>query len=327
MDLPSILLYRAARVAIRLPDESLVTTESEERQFLYITQDGVIGGTGLVATYLMQPEMSSARARIIRWSMHPICNYVWSIKTDSGKLRVKFISPWQPFAQLTWFPHTRGSRCMATAYFAYDPGEVVVRTGPSGRVVGKATPTLFSGHGSPMTYFIEFEHVVECDLIVLFQPEDATLAPVLSQAFPRTAIKWDTQVALPISHHLDDAASSVGTSPDRATKADFMQSENGGLATTDARIAVAGAASEDYHKDFFVPLRADVYSTDPRPDRPNIDSAHFYSLCTASPSSTSSSASNPYADDPRHTPFIFADDLGAQQNAEDDRCIVVKPLF
>ncbi|WQF90603.1 hypothetical protein CDEST_15617 [Colletotrichum destructivum] len=86
MDLPSVLLYRTVRVAVRRPDGTLMTTEGEEQQVLYVHQDGTMGGTGRVAMCLMQHEMMSIRAEIIRISAHPVCNYVWKVRTDHWRL-------------------------------------------------------------------------------------------------------------------------------------------------------------------------------------------------------------------------------------------------
>ncbi|KAK0367751.1 hypothetical protein CLIM01_14890 [Colletotrichum limetticola] len=194
MCLSAILLYRTVRVAVRQPDGALMTTEGREQQLLYIQQDGTIGGTGNVAIYLMRDEMISVRTEIIRFSAHPVCNYVWEWNNDFLDLRVRFTSPWQPFAQLALFPFPERSRCTATACFSRNPGEVAVRMGPSGRRVGTATQTLVAGYGSPIACSIDID-IVEDDSIVIFQPDDPTLAPVLSQTFPRPPFGWNTETA------------------------------------------------------------------------------------------------------------------------------------
>ncbi|KAK0367519.1 hypothetical protein CLIM01_15124, partial [Colletotrichum limetticola] len=209
MNLPPILLYRTVRVAVRRPDGSLVTTEGEEQQVLYIQQDGIIGGTGQVAFHLMQYDMMSIRTEIIRFSIYPVCNYVWKFKTDDWKLQVKFTSPWQPFAQLAWSPSPEGYCCTAWTYFAWAPGDVAVRMGPSGLVVGYASQTLTGGHGSPIACSIDILHITEHDRIVIFQPENPTLAPVLSQAFSNSATEWDIEP----SPHYFEGITTTGLNP------------------------------------------------------------------------------------------------------------------
>ncbi|OHE90485.1 hypothetical protein CORC01_14213 [Colletotrichum orchidophilum] len=304
MCLPAILLYRTARVAVQQPDGTLMKTEGKEQQVLYITQHGMIGGTGQVATYLMQPNMMDVRAEIIRCSTHPVCNYVWKLKTDYWKLLVRFTSPWQPFAQLAWFPSPKGDRCIASAYFARTTGEVVVQMGPSGRTVGKATQTPFAGHGSPITCSIDIDHITEHDQIVIFLPDDPTLAPVLSQAFRRPATECVAQVVQPIPYYTDEGFSLSG------------------------RINVANAVQAGSYMGVCVPLPiSDISLFHLQPDQLCCDSHQYYSPCTDSPSSASNSSFDVHSDDSGNTQFVTMVDLEVQENDIDDRCIVVKPLL
>lgn len=86
MEAHSIHLYRSVRVAVIQPDGALMTTEGKEQQILFIKQDGTFDGTGHVATCIMQHEMTSIRAEIIRFSAYSVCNYVWRLNTDHFKL-------------------------------------------------------------------------------------------------------------------------------------------------------------------------------------------------------------------------------------------------
>ncbi|KAK1976175.1 hypothetical protein LZ30DRAFT_321110 [Colletotrichum cereale] len=303
MCLPAILLYRTARVAVRRPDGTLVTTEGEEPQVLYVNQDGTIGGTGRVAMYLMQHEMINIRAEIIRVSAHPVCNYVWKVKTDHWRLQVKFTSPWQPFAQLAWFPSPGGSRCTATACFSRSPGEVVVRMGPSGRVVGKATQTLFAGHGSPTTCSIYIDHITEGDLIVIFQPDDPTLAPVLSQACARTPAEWNTEAVQPTPDHINHTFSMTD------------------------QINTVGTTEADSHMDVCFSLRNnDVSPVELQADWQSCVLRQYQSPFTDESSSASESTIDIRSDDRLSARFATMNKVGTQQDAVDDGCIVVKLL-
>ncbi|KAK1973305.1 hypothetical protein LZ30DRAFT_32086 [Colletotrichum cereale] len=300
MNLPPILLYRTARVAVRRPDRILVTTEGEEQQVLYVNQDGTIGGTGRVATYLMQHEMMSIRAEIIRFSTHPACNYVWKFKTDRWKLQVKFTSPWQPFAQLAWSPSPEGSRCTATACFSRSPGKVTVRMGPSGREVGKATQTPVAGHGSPTTYSIDINHITEGDLIVIFQPDDSTLAPVLSQACIRPPFEWNTEAVQPTSDHINDA---------------FGMSDQ--INTNEV----------ESHTDVCFPLRSSGASPfELQVGWQSCVACQYQSPYTDEFSSTSELTPEICSDDRLSAQFGITNEVGTQQDDIDDRCIVVKIL-
>ncbi|KZL67560.1 hypothetical protein CT0861_00358 [Colletotrichum tofieldiae] len=328
MYLPAILLYRTARVAIQQPDGTLITTEGKEQQVLYITQHGIIEGTGQVAVQLMQPEMTEARAEIIRCSIHPVCNYVWKLKTDCWKLQVRFTSPWQPFAQLAWFPTSEGNRCIASAYFARTVSEVVVRMGPSGRAVGEATQTPFAGHGSPITWSIDIDDVTDHDQIVIFLPDDPTLAPVLSQAFQRPATEWIAQVKQPISYYTDEGFSLSGSLTDETVSAELSSSSNRDIASTvDNRINTAGVVQSGNYMSVCVPLLScDSSSFHPQPDQQYCDSHQFYSPYTDCSSSASNSDIGVHSDDGRNARFVTMMDLEVQEDDIDDRCIVVKPL-
>ncbi|WQF76286.1 hypothetical protein CDEST_01300 [Colletotrichum destructivum] len=303
MDLPSILLYRTARVAVRRPDETLVTTEGKEPQVLYVNQDGTIGGTGRVAMYLMQHEMINIRAEIIRVSAHPVCNYVWKVKTDHWRLHVKFTSPWQPFAQLAWFPSPEGYRCTATACFSRSPGEVAVRMGPSGRVVGKATQTLVAGHGSPTTCSIYIDHIMEGDLIVIFQPDDPTLAPVLSQACTRPPVEWNTE--------------AIQSTPDYINHIFSMSDQISTVHTTEA----------ESHTDVCFSLQSsDVSPVELQAGWQNCVSHQYQSPYTDESSSASESTLDIRSDDRLSARVATMNEVGTQQDAVDDGCIVVKLL-
>jgi hypothetical protein len=75
MCLPAISFYRAARMAVRRPNRTLVTTEGEQ-QVLYVNQDGTMSGTGRVATHMMQHEMVSTRAELVHFATYPVCHHV-----------------------------------------------------------------------------------------------------------------------------------------------------------------------------------------------------------------------------------------------------------
>ncbi|OBR06483.1 hypothetical protein CH63R_10603 [Colletotrichum higginsianum IMI 349063] len=303
MDSPALLLYRTARVAVRQPHEALVTTEGEEPEVLYITQDGIIGGTGQVSVYLMQPKMTSVRAEIIRRSAHPVCNYIWKVKTDCWKLQVKFTSPWQAFAQLAWFPSPEGSRCTAAASFSRSPGEVVVRMGPSGRAVGKATQTLIASYGSPTTYSIDINHITKDDLIVIFQPDDPTLAPVLSQACTRSPVEWKTEAVQPAPDYSNDTFS--------------MSSQIDTVYTTEAECQM----------DLCFPLRRSGVSLfELQAGQQSCVSGQYQSPYTDESSPASESTLDIRADDGLSARFATMYKGGTQQEDNDDQCIVVKLL-
>ncbi|KZL65376.1 hypothetical protein CT0861_00669 [Colletotrichum tofieldiae] len=329
MCLPAILLYRTARVAVRQPEGTLITTEGKEQQVLYITQHGIIGGTGQVAIYLMQPEMTNARAEIIARSMHPACNYVWKLKIDYWQLQVRFTSPWQPFAQLAWLPSPKGNRCIASAYFARTVSEVVVRMGPSGRTVGKATQTPFAGHGSPITCSIDIDHITEHDQIIIFLPDDPTLAPVLSQAFRRPATEWVAQVAQPIPCYTDEDFSLSSSLRDETIRAELSSPSNGDTALkVDNRTKTADAVQSGSYMGVCVPLSTSDFSLfHLQPDQLCCDSHQYYSPYTDSPSSASNSSFNLHSDDSGNAQFVTMVDLEVQENEIDDKCIVVKPLL
>ncbi|KAH0441702.1 hypothetical protein CcaCcLH18_01962 [Colletotrichum camelliae] len=318
----SLAVPLTARVAVRQPDGTLVTTEGEEQQVLYITKDGTMGGTGRVAMYLMQPEMQSLRAEIIRFSTHPVCNYVWKVKTDYWKLRVRFTSPWQPFAQLTWFPAPDGSRCTAWANFARAPGEVAVRMGPSGHAVGKATLAA----SSPFTCSIDIDHIAEDDLIVIFQPGDPTLAPVLSQVFPSPAAEWDMQVAQPMPYHFDETF-SPGLQEETTTTILDSPSNRDMASVEDYRIHTTDAARTGTYVDVCVPLRSCAVSAFPSQlDRPACGSRPYCSPYADSFDSASDSTLEIPSDDPRNAQSVTMPEVGIQEDNIDDQCIVVKPL-
>ncbi|KAK2055573.1 hypothetical protein LY76DRAFT_595930 [Colletotrichum caudatum] len=303
MDLRPILLYRTARVAMRQPDGTLMTTEGKEQQVLYIQQDGTIGGTGRVATYLMQHDMMSIRAEIIRFSTHPACNYVWKFKIDHWKLQVKFTSPWQPFAQLAWYPSPEGSRCTATACFSRSPGEVTVRIGPSGRAVGKAIQTFVASHGSPTTYSIEINHITEGDLIVVFQPDNSALAPVISQACTRPPLRWNTEAVRPTSDCINDAISMSD------------------------KFSTVHTAEAECRMDVCSPLRSsNISPSELQVGWQSCVACQYQSPYTDESSSASESAPEICLDNRLSSQFGSTNEVGTQQDDIDDRCIIVKIL-
>ncbi|KAK2006161.1 hypothetical protein LZ32DRAFT_651965, partial [Colletotrichum eremochloae] len=303
MDSPAIQLYRTARVAVRQPHKALATTEGEEPELLYITQDGMIGGTGQVSVYLMQPEMASVRTEIIRRSTHPVCNYIWKAKTDYWKLQVKFTSPWQPFAQLAWSPSPEGSRCTATACFSRSPGEVTVRIGPSGRAVGKATQTFIAGSGSPATYSIDINHITEGDLIVVFQPDNSALAPVISQACTRPPLKWNAEALQPTSDCINDAISMSD------------------------KISTVHTAEAECRMDVCFPHRSsNISPSELQVGWQSCVACQYQSPYTDESSSASESAPEICSDDQLSAQFGTTNEAGTQQGDTDDRCIIVKIL-
>ncbi|KAK1722918.1 uncharacterized protein BDZ83DRAFT_653480 [Colletotrichum acutatum] len=181
MDSPGVPLYRTLLLKIQRPDSSILSTE--EKELLYVTPDGFIGGTGPMSSYLMQRDMMDERAEIIHYSAQPVCQHVWNFQTKSGSFRVMFTSQWQEFARLHKYISREGSRYMATTCFPQTPGEVIVQMFPSGRIVGRAAQTWFSHRDSPILCSID-TGIEEHDRIVIFRPQNQKLATVLSQALP-----------------------------------------------------------------------------------------------------------------------------------------------
>ncbi|OHE90268.1 hypothetical protein CORC01_14437 [Colletotrichum orchidophilum] len=302
MDVHPIHLYRTVRVAVREPDGTLLTTEGKEQQILYIQQDGIFGGTGQVAIHLMQHEMMSIRAEIIRFSAHPVCNYVWSLTTDHFKLRVRFTSPWQPFAQIARVPSPQGSRYRASASFSRSPGEVAVRMGPSGRAVGTATQTLVAGHGSPMTCSVNID-ISEDDLIVIFQPDDPTLAPVLSQIFTRPPFGWNTETVQPDPYYTYDSLSM----PDQNNMGYAPDAEN------------HSGICFPYCSSVISPFEPGLGRQSCVSDQYQLPYADQYSPASGSTLSIGSEEQN-------SAQFTTINSAGTHYDAIDDRCIVVKLL-
>ncbi|KAK2005334.1 hypothetical protein LZ32DRAFT_612188 [Colletotrichum eremochloae] len=303
MCLPAVMLYRTAGVALRQPDGTLMSTEGEEKQVLYIQQDGTIGGTGQVAMYLMRHEMINIRSAIIRFSIHPVCNYVWKLKADCWKLQVRFTSPWQPFAQLVWSSSPEGSRCTATACFSRSPGEVVVRMGPSGRAVGRATQALVAGYGSPTTCTIDINHFTEDDLLVIFQPDNPTLAPVLSQVCTRPPIEWNSEAVQPTLNCINDA---IGMSD---------------------KISTVHTAEAECRMDVCFPLQSsDVSPFGLQVGWQSCVACQYQSPYTDESSSASESTPEICSDDQLSAQFGTTNEAGTQQGDTDDRCIIVKIL-
>lgn len=230
--------------------------------------------------------------------------------------QVRFTSPWQPFAQLAWFPSPKGDRCIASAYFARTASEVVVRMGPSGRIVGKATQTPFAGHGPPITYSIDIDNITEHDQIVIFLPDEPTVAPVLSQAFRRPTTEW---VAQPIPYYADEGFSLSGRLPDETIIVGLSSSSNGDISSTvNNSVNTADAVQLGGYMSVCVPLPSnDISLFHSQPDQLCCDSRQYYSQYTDSASSASNSSFGVHSDDGINAQFV--DDI-------DDRCIVVKPL-
>ncbi|UQC79231.1 uncharacterized protein CLUP02_04710 [Colletotrichum lupini] len=247
-----IWLYRTIRVAVRQLDGALMMTEGREQQLLYIQQDGTIGGTGNVAMYLMQDEMINIREEIIRFSTHPA-----SIERPDEEQTSEIHIP------------------MAA---------VAVRMGPSGRAVGIATQTLVAGHGSPMTYIINID-IAKNDLIVVFQPDDLTLAPVLSQVFTRPPLGWDTEAAQLNTCYTNDPFSM----------SDRNNTWGSGLSTFQSETGRQSCVSYQY----------------PSPYADN-------------PSPASESTPRLGSEDQSSTQLVNMDEAGTQHDAIDDLCIVVK---
>ncbi|KAK1464368.1 hypothetical protein CTAM01_17075 [Colletotrichum tamarilloi] len=302
MDVQPIYLYRTVRVAVRQPDGTLLTTEGGEQQILYLQQDGIFGGTGQVAIHLMQHEMMSIRAEIIRFSAHSVCNYVWRLTTDHFKLQVRFTSPWQPFAQLALIPSPEGCGLIATASFPRSPGKVAVRMGPSGRAVGTATRTLVAGHGSPMICSINID-ISEDDMIVIFQPDDPTLAPILSQIFTRPSFGWNSETIQPDPFYTNDSLS-------------MSDANNMGY-----------APEVENHTGICLPHCSSVIS----PSQPEAGwqscVSHQYQLPYADKSSPASrSTLSIGSEDQNSAQFTTINSAGTHHDPGDDRCIVVKLL-
>ncbi|KAK2769705.1 hypothetical protein CKAH01_15072 [Colletotrichum kahawae] len=327
MDFPAILLYRTARVAVRHADGTLITTEGVNQQILYVTQNGTIGGTGQVAGYLMQQNMLSVRAEVVRYSMHPVCNHLWEISSKHWKLRVRFTSPWQPFAQLAWMTLPDGYGCTAWAYFAHAPGDVVVRMGPSGRIVGEASQTSIAGRRSPTTCSIHIDRIVRGDSIVIFLPDDPMLAPVLSLAFPPKITSWSWRAMQPtpslveegplIQQQTDVAATLFkGSFYAETPSTTAISTCSGTYLATAANPEASPQASCHNHPAPYDLTRPTQHQTPRHYRSPYIDMKPASSLKQAGQSDESPNQQPPYTADHENA----AGDV-------DDSCIVVKPLY
>ncbi|KAH9225272.1 hypothetical protein K456DRAFT_1939355 [Colletotrichum gloeosporioides 23] len=296
MDFPAILLCRTARVAVRHADGTLITTEGVNQQILYVTQNGTIGGTGQVVGYLMQQNMLSVRAEV-------------------------------PFAQLAWVTLPDGYGCTAWAYFAHAPGDVVVRMGPSGRIVGKASQTSIAGRRSPTTCSIHIDRIVHGDSIVIFLPDDPMLAPVLSLAFPPKITSWGWQAMQPtpslveegplIQQQTDVAATLFKGSFYAETPSTTAINTYSGtyLATATNPEASPQASCHNYPAPY--DLTRSTQDQTPRQYRsPYIDVKPASNLKQAGQSDESPNQQPPYTADHENA----AGDV-------DDSCIVVKPLY
>ncbi|KAK0369003.1 hypothetical protein CLIM01_13646 [Colletotrichum limetticola] len=181
MDSPSVLLYRTALLKIQRPDSSILSTEGKE--LLYITPDGFVGGTGPMASYLMQEDMMDERAEITHYSAQPICNHVWEFQTKAGSFQLTFTSHWQEFVHLRSYISCEVFRYVATTSFPRTPGEVTVQMFPSGRKIGRASQMWFSHRDSPIICSVDID-IKENERIVVFKPQNQRLAPVISEALP-----------------------------------------------------------------------------------------------------------------------------------------------
>ncbi|KAK1659890.1 hypothetical protein BDP55DRAFT_636542 [Colletotrichum godetiae] len=300
MEAHSIHLYRSVRVAVIQPDGALMTTEGKEQQILFIKQDGTFDGTGHVATCIMQHEMTSIRAEIIRFSAYSVEHRSFQIVRMPS--RVKFTSPWQPFAQLNWIPSPEGYGLIATASFSRFPGEVAVRMGPSGRAVGTATQTLIAGHGSPMTCSINID-ISEDDLIVIFQPDDPTLAPVLTQIFTRPPFGWNTETVESDPYYTNDSLSM----PEQNNMVYAPEAEN--------------------HSGICFPYCSSVISPfEPGPGRQSCVSDQYQLPYADKSSPASGSTLSIGSEDQNSAQFTTINSAGTHHDTLDDRCIVVKLL-
>ncbi|KDN60762.1 hypothetical protein CSUB01_05954 [Colletotrichum sublineola] len=187
----SLILYRILRMALKHTNGTEINTNNKGEDILYITNDCILGGTGRIPQYLMQPQMKTVLSELCRISTYPGCGYCWKRRSRDWKLMVVFGTPWQPFAQLSWSFSPTGQRHIASACFEKDPGEVVVRMAPSGRIVGKAIQVLCVDHGSPILCSI-YVDITEHDSIVIFLPKNQTLPPMISEDLSRLDFYQDT---------------------------------------------------------------------------------------------------------------------------------------
>ncbi|KAK1974864.1 hypothetical protein LZ30DRAFT_739267 [Colletotrichum cereale] len=250
----SLLLHKVLKLAMQKSDGTTLTTEAEGEHILFITNHGTLYGVGQVPQYLMQPEMRSVVDGIFRMASYPSCSYNWKLQIGHWKVVVNFRSPWQPFAQLTWYPTPNENQCTASAYYEKSPGEVVVLMGPSGRILGTATQNLCAQYGSPINCSIGIDNVTKYDSIVIFLPKDKCWTPVPSQLFTRPAAKWDTQVAQPNPYYIDEGSTLSGRLPDATFEAELSSSSNRCMASTrDDMINTADAAEAGNHMDACIP--------------------------------------------------------------------------
>ncbi|KAK0367842.1 hypothetical protein CLIM01_14802 [Colletotrichum limetticola] len=315
MDSPSVLLYRTAKLMIHRTDNIILSTEGKE--LLYVTPDGFIGGTGLIASYLMQQDMMDERLEIIHHSAKPICNHAWHFQTRVGSFQVTFTSQWQEFAQLRKYVSRGGPRYIATTSFPRTPGEVIVQILPSQRMMGRAAQTWFSHRDSPILCSIDID-IQEHDRIVVFQPQNRRLAPVLSQALPVATTASDESAAQTnlwsVTKSDYEAVMSTEEGPWMKTEEDRVLEITPPLTTTDGdsceAYTVAGnriidnadSSAEAIERCRVHPLGARTQQDPQRHDQ-NIISA------------TSG----------LHTSVGHPQGSPRREDAEDDRCIVVRP--
>ncbi|KAK2728630.1 hypothetical protein CKAH01_10760 [Colletotrichum kahawae] len=315
MVFPGVPLYRTAMLKIQHPDNSILSTEGKE--LLYITLDGFIGGTGPMASYLMQQDMMNERAEIVRHSTQPICNHTWNFQTKSGSFQVMFTSQWQQFAQLHSYMSREGPRYMATASFPRTPGEVVVQMFPSGRVVGRAAQTWFSHRDSPILCSIDTD-IKERDQIVIFKPQNRKLAPVLSQALPISMTSLGAPAPQPDMCPANKADRPLFISSDGEPYGEL--DEDRGRETTPCLTTTHGDTYEAYTK-------ADNHNLDDaKPSAEAIEQCYSRPLRSRTQHdsqehdlniSPATSGLRPGIDNPQGSPY--------QEYAEDERCIVVRP--
>lgn len=172
--------------------------------------------------------------------------------------------------------------------------------GPSGRAVGVATQTLVAGHGSPMTCIIDID-IAENDMIVVFQPDDPTLAPVLSQVFTRPPLGWDTEAAQLNTYYTNDPFSM-----------------------SDRNNTVCATGAESYTGSCFSQRGSGLSAFQSEAGRQSCVSYQYPSPYADNSSPASGSTPRLGSEDQSSTQLVNMDEAGTQHDAIDDLCIVVK---
>ncbi|KAK2005312.1 hypothetical protein LZ32DRAFT_612206 [Colletotrichum eremochloae] len=186
-------------------------------------------------------------------------------------------------------------------------------------MVGRATIVA----GWPFTCSIDIDHVIEDDMIAIFQPDDPTLAPVLSQVFRRPAAEWATQATQPMMCRIDQNSSlnrslqhqTTTTVLDSSIDGDMSSVVDNGINTTNT----VQPGSHTNHRS------SDLFAFPSQFDQPDCNSRPYPPPYADSSNSASDLTLDTHSDE-LNAPFVTNSDLKTQETAVEDRCIVVIPL-